>query len=340
MVLQAEILELKANPIIPAQGVVLESYVDKGRGPVANLLVRDGTLRTGNFIVAGSAFGKIRAMTDDRGKQASKAGPATPVEVLGLSEIPDAGDTFDVVTDAKAAQQVAERRRAAGKTAAAKTSKVALDQLLNKMKEDEVKELNLVIKSDVQGSSEALAKALSEISSSKVKVSIVHSGVGGITESDIMLASASNAIVIGFRVRPTGGAVKVSKSERVEIRTYTVIYEAIDDVTAAMTGLLKPELVEKPVGRAEVRQVFSLAKGKIAGCFVADGKITRSSRVRLVRDSVQVWEGSIKSLKRVKDDVKEVSSGLECGVGLENFSDIKENDVIECFEMEEVAVSL
>jgi translation initiation factor IF-2 len=340
MVLQAEILELRANPIIPAQGVVLESYVDKGRGPVANLLVRDGTLRTGNFVVAGTAFGKIRAMTDDRGKQASKAGPATPVEVLGLSEIPDAGDTFDVVTDAKAAQQVAERRKTAGKTAVSTTSKVALDQLLNKMKENEVKELNLVIKSDVQGSSEALAKALSEISSTKVKVSIVHSGVGGITESDIMLASASNAIVIGFRVRPTGGAVKVSKSERVEIRTYNVIYEAIDDVTAAMAGLLKPELIERAVGRAEVRQVFNLAKGKIAGCFVADGKITRSSRVRLVRDSVQVWEGTIKSLKRVKDDVKEVASGLECGVGLDNFSDIKENDVIECFEVEEVAVSL
>jgi translation initiation factor IF-2 len=341
MALQAEILELKANPDIPAQGVVLESYVDKGRGPVANLLVRDGTLKTGNFMVAGGAFGKIRAMTDDRGKQTSKAGPATPVEVLGLSEIPDAGDTFDVVTDAKIAQQVAERRKAAsGKGAAGAPSKVALDQLLSKMKESEVKELNLVIKSDVQGSSEALAKALSEIPSSKAKVNIVHAGVGGITENDIMLASASSAIVVGFRVRPTGGAVKISKSERVEIRTYNVIYEVIDDVAAAMTGLLKPELVEKAIGRAAVRQVFSLAKGKIAGCFVEDGKILRSGKVRLVRDSVQVWEGSIRSLKRVKDDVKEVASGFECGVSLENFQDIKENDIIECFEVEEVAVSL
>ncbi|MBN1656662.1 MAG: translation initiation factor IF-2 [Deltaproteobacteria bacterium] len=341
MVLQAEVLELMANPNIPAQGVVLESYVDKGRGPVANLLVRDGMLKTGSFIVAGGAFGKIRAMTDDRGKQISKAGPATPVEVLGLSEIPDAGDTFDVVTDAKVAQQVAERRKAAvGKSAVGTTSRIALDQLLNKMRESELKELNLVIKSDVQGSSEALAKALSDISSTKVKVNIIHSGVGGITESDIMLASASNAIVIGFRVRPTGGAIKVSKSERVEIRTYNVIYEAIDDVAVAMTGLLKPELIEKAVGRAEVRQVFNLAKGKIAGCFVADGKIIRSGKVRLVRDSVQVWEGTIKSLKRVREDVREVASGLECGVGLENFHDIKENDIIECFEVEEIAVSL
>jgi translation initiation factor IF-2 len=340
--LQSEMLELKANPRIPAQGVVLEAYVDKGRGPVANLLVKNGTLRTGNFLVAGEAFGKVRAMTDDRGKQTSKAGPSTPVEVLGLSEVPQAGDGFDVVTDAKVAQQLVDRRKAASGPAVAgpEVSRIGLNDLMQKMQQAEIEELKLVVKADVQGSSEALVKALGELSSDKVKVSVVHSGVGAIAESDVMLASASHAIVVGFGVRPTGGAVKTSKSERIEIRTYNVIYDVIDDVKAAMAGLLKPELVERSLGKAEIRQVFNVAKGKIAGCFVSEGKISRSAKARLVRDSVQVWEGNIKSLRRVKDDVKEVASGLECGIALDNFNDIKENDVIESFEIQEVAGTL
>ncbi len=340
--LQSEMLELKANPKVPAQGVVLEAYVDKGRGPVANLLVKNGTLRTGSFLVAGEAFGKVRAMTDDRGKQTSKAGPSTPVEVLGLSEVPQAGDGFDVVTDAKVGQQLVDRRKAASgpPVVGPELSKIGLNDLMQKMQQAEIEELKLVVKADVQGSSEALVKALGELSSEKVKVSVVHSGVGAITESDVMLASASHAIVIGFGVRPTGGAVKTSKSERIEIRTYNVIYDVIDEVKAAMAGLLKPELIERVLGKAEIRQVFSVAKGKIAGCFVSEGKIQRSAKVRLVRDSVQVWEGDIKSLRRVKDDVREVASGLECGIALENYSDIKENDVIECFEIQEVAGTL
>ncbi len=339
--LQSEMLELRSNPKIPGQGVVLEAYVDRGRGPVANLLVQEGMLKTGSIVVAGGAYGKVRAMTDDRGKQASKAGPSVPVEVLGLSEIPAAGDTFHVVTDTKVAQQLAERRKASSTPAVSvDASRVGLDQLFQKMQEGEAAELKLVVKADVQGSAEALVKALGELSSDKVRVNVIHSGVGAVTENDVMLAFASSAIVIGFQVRPTGGAVKVSKSERVEIRTYRVIYDVIDDVKAAMAGLLKPELVERSLGRAEVRQVFALTKGKIAGCFVADGKLLRSGRARLVRDSVPVWEGAIKSLRRVKDDVREVASGLECGVALENFSDIKENDIIECFEVEEVAPSM
>ena len=340
--LQSEMLELKANPKVPAQGVVLEAYVDKGRGPVANLLVKNGTLRAGSFLVAGEAFGKVRAMTDDRGKQTSKAGPSTPVEVLGLSEVPQAGDGFDVVTDAKVGQQLVDRRKAASgqPSVGPELSKIGLSDLMHKMQQAEIEELKLVVKADVQGSSEALVKALNELASEKVKVSVVHSGVGAITESDVMLASASHAIVVGFGVRPTGGAVKTSKSERIEIRTYNVIYDVIDDVKAAMAGLLKPELVERVLGKAEIRQVFSMAKGKIAGCFVSEGKIQRSAMVRLVRDSVQVWKGDIKSLRRVKDDVREVASGLECGIALENFSDIKENDVIECFEIQEVAGTL
>jgi translation initiation factor IF-2 len=339
--IQAEVLELKANANIPAQGVVLEAYLDKGRGPVANLLVQDGTLKTGNFIVAGTSFGKIRAMTDDRGKPTSKVGPSTPVEVLGLSEVPEAGDTFDSVVDAKIAQALADKKRGpAGKSVAATTASSGLDKLMQKMQEGEVQELKLVVKADVQGSAEALGKALGELSGDKVKVHVIHSGVGAITESDVMLASASGAILIGFRVRPTGSAVKVAKAEQVEIRTYKIIYEVLDEMTLAMTGMLKPDLVEKQVGKAEVRQVFTLAKGKVAGCYVLEGKIVRSAKLRLVRDSVQIWEGGIKSLRRVKDDAREVAAGLECGIQLENYDDIKEKDVLECFEVSETAATL
>jgi translation initiation factor IF-2 len=342
VLLQAEMRELDANPNVPATGVVLESYLDKGRGPVANVLVKDGTLSTGTMVLAGSAFGKIRAMTDDRGKQVAKAGPSTPVEILGLSEVPDTGDSFFAVTDMRAAQQIAEKRKKAAPRSQPATTgaKAGLDALFEKLKEGEAQELRLVIKADVHGSSEALVKALTELATDKVKVNVIHSGVGGITENDVMLASASNAIIIGFHVRPTGGASKTAKAEHVEIRSYNIIYEAVDAVKSAMLGLLKPTLREVSLGKAEVRQIFQIPKGTIAGCIVTEGKISRAGRARLVRDSVQVWEGAIRSLRRVKDDVREVAAGLECGVGLEGFNDVKENDVIECFEMQEVSASL
>jgi translation initiation factor IF-2 len=341
VLLQAEILELDANPNVPAKGVVLESYLDKGRGPVANVLVQDGTLTTGAMVLVGSSFGKIRAMTDDRGRQVAKAGPSTPVEILGLSEVPDTGDTFFAVTDMRAAQQIAERRKkASSKSVPTPGAKTGLDALFEKMKEGEAQELKLVIKADVHGSAEALVKALTELATEKVKVNVIHSGVGGITENDVMLASASNAIIIGFHVRPTGGASKTAKAEHVEIRSYNIIYEAVDAVKSAMLGLLKPVLREVSLGKAEVRQLFQIPKGTIAGCIVTEGKLTRAGRLRVVRDSVQVWEGAIRSLRRVKDDVREVASGLECGVGLDGFNDVKERDVLECFEVQEVSASL
>ena len=341
VLLQSEVLELHANPKVPAEGVVLESYLDKGRGPVANLLVQNGTLTVGGAVLIGQAYGKVRAMTDDRGRPIAKAGPSTPVEVLGLSEVPEAGDAFHVVTDMKVAQQIAEKRKGATMPPPASLMpKAGLDAMFDKMKEGESADLNLVIKSDVQGSGEALVKALGELSTDKVKVNVVHSGAGAITESDVMLASASHAIIIGFHVRPAGGTSKLAKDERVEIRTYDIIYEAIDDVKKAMAGLLKPTFQEVSVGRAEVRQLFHISKGTIAGCFVIDGKLQRSGRARLLRDAVPVWEGSLKSLRRVKDDVRDVAAGLECGVGLENFNDLKENDIIECFEVQEVSAAL
>ncbi|HKP55868.1 MAG TPA: translation initiation factor IF-2, partial [Polyangiales bacterium] len=340
VVLQAEVLELKANPNVPAEGVVLEAYLDKGRGPVANLLIQDGTLSTGGIVVAGSSFGKIRAMTDDRGKPTAKAGPATPVEVLGLSEVPEAGDHFNVVTDVKMAQQITERRRkTGGRVIALPGAKVGLDALFQKMQEGDLQELKLVVKADVQGSSEALVKALTELTTEKVKVTVIHSGAGAITESDIMLASASRAIVVGFHVRATGGASKIAKAEHVEVRTYSIIYEAVDDVKSAMLGLLKPVYKESPLGHAEVRAIFSLPKGVIAGSYVSDGKIVRGAKARLMRDSVMVWEGTVRSLRRLKDDVRDVTAGLECGIGID-YGDIKEHDVIECFEMQEVSAAL
>jgi translation initiation factor IF-2 len=342
VLLQSEVLELRANPNVPAEGVVLEAYLDKGRGPVANVLVQDGTLATGSVMVVGSSFGKIRAMTDDRGKPTAKAGPSTPVEVLGLSEVPEAGDRFNIVTDVKVAQQVAERRKkgSGGRSAPiVMGAKVGLDALFQKMQEGDLQELRLVVKADVQGSSEALVKALTELSTDKVKVVVIHSGAGGITESDVMLASASRAIVVGFHVRPTGGATKVAKAEQVEVRTYNIIYEAVDDVKLAMVGLLKPTFKESALGRAEVRAVFALPKGTIAGCYVTDGKIVRGGKARLLRDSVPVWEGTIRSLRRIKEDVKDVATGLECGIGLDH-TDIKEHDIIECFEMQEVTAAL
>ncbi len=342
VVLQAELLELTANSAIPAEGVVLEAYLDRGRGPVANVLIRDGSLDTGDYVVAGGAWGRVRAMTDDRGAQLEAAGPATPIEVLGLAELPAAGDLFYEVTDQRKAQEVAGARKKTSGTGAAPAAGLrGLDQIQALMQTGDVQELRLVVKADVQGSVEALQGSLSDLGTEKVKVNVIHTGVGGITENDVMLASASQAIVLGFNVRPQGKASSTAKKEGVEIRTYNVIYEAIDEVKAAMRGLLAPTVVESELGKAEVRQTFGIPKiGTIAGCMVTDGKITRGARARLVRDGVVVWEGPLGSLRRFKEDVKEVQSGMECGIGLQGFNDVKEKDVIECYEEKQVEATL
>jgi translation initiation factor IF-2 len=305
------------------------------------VLVQNGTLNQGDLVLAGTALGRIRALTDDRGRRLKEAGPSTPVEVLGLPDLPSAGDPFFVVTDQRKAQDLVEARK---KTVAAK-AKVStargLEDLYKMMAAGEVQELNLVIKSDVQGSVEALVKALTELSTEKVKVNVIHTGVGGITENDVMLASASKAIIVGFNVRPAGQAGAVAKSEGVDIRNYSVIYEAVDEVKKAMTGLLAPIFKEKELGKAEVRQVFAIPKiGTIAGSYVLSGTMKRNAKVRVVRDSAMVWEGTIASIRRVKDDAKEVSAGFECGIALEGFNDVHEKDILECYEMEQTAAVL
>jgi translation initiation factor IF-2 len=342
VLLQAELLELTANAAIPAEGVVLEAYLDRGRGPVANVLIRDGSLDAGDYVVAGGSWGRVRAMTDDRGNQLPSAGPATPVEVLGLAELPAAGDLFYEVTDQRKAQQVAGARKKPGTTSAAPTGGLrGLDQFQALMQSGDVRELRLVVKADVQGSVEALQSSLTDLATEKVKVNVIHTGVGGITENDVMLASASQAIVLGFNVRPQGKASSTAKKEAVEIRTYSVIYEAIDEVKAAMKGLLAPKIVQEDLGKAEVRQTFGIPKiGTIAGCMVLEGKINRGAQARLVRDGVVVWEGPMGSLRRFKEDTKEVQAGMECGIGLQGFNDVKEQDIIECYEEKQVEATL
>ena len=336
--LQAELMELKANPDKPARGVVLEAKLDKKRGPVATLLVQSGTLRVGDAIVAGLYAGKVRAMFDDKGNPVKEAGPSIPVEVLGLDGVPLAGDKFVVVKDEKTARKIAEKRQElARESALEKEKKVSLEELFSQMQAGEVKELNVVLKADAQGSIEAIRKSLEELSTDEVKVKIIHAGVGPITENDVMLAAASNAIVIGFNVRPDSAARKAAEREKVDVRTYRVIYDIVDEVKKAMQGLLAPEEKEVYLGSAEVRATFKIPKvGTVAGCYVKDGVIRRNAMVRLVRDGVVVYEGKIASLKRFKDDVREVQAGYECGVGLENFNDIKVGDVIECYTVEKV----
>jgi translation initiation factor IF-2 len=341
VLLQSEMLELTANPKVPAEGVVLEAYLDKGRGPVANVLVRNGVLKIGDLVVSGQAWGKVKAMSDDRGRHLRDAHPATPIEILGLSEVPGAGESFYVVTDAKKAQEIADTKRRAESATMPSQTRMGLDQIHQMMQSGEVHELKLIIKADVQGSIEALVKALTDLSTEKVKVNVIHTGVGGITENDVLLATASNCIVIGFNVRPAGKAAEMAKSERVDIRLYRIIYEAVDEVKKAMAGMLAPNFIEKALGKAEVRQVFTIPKiGAVAGCYVTDGKIVRSGKARVVRDSIEVWHGNIKALRRFKDDAREVASGYECGISLEGFNDVKERDLIECFEMEQVAAQL
>jgi translation initiation factor IF-2 len=334
--LQSELMELKANPNKPARGVVLEAKLDKKRGPVATFLVQNGTLKVGDAVVAGLYAGKIRAMFDDKGRQIKEAGPSMPVEVLGLEDVPLAGDKFYVVESLEKAREIAQKRQElARESALEKEKKVSLEDLFSQVKSGEVKELNVVLKADAQGSIEAIRKSLEELSTDEVKVNVIHSGVGPITENDIMLAAASNAVVIGFNVRPDSAARKAAEKEKVDVRTYRVIYEIVDEIKKAMEGLLEPEEKEVYLGSAEVRATFKVPKvGTVAGCYVKDGVIRRNANVRLVRDGVVVYEGKISSLKRFKEDVREVAAGYECGVGLENFNDIKVGDVIECYTIE------
>ncbi len=335
--LQSEVLGLKANPKKAASGTVLEALLDRGRGPVARVLVQDGTLKVGDFILAGAGFGKVRAMTNEHGKSVHEAGPATPVEILGLSDVPGAGDPMHAVKDAKKAQEIAESRKGKmAKSLIPATAKVSLEELSKRITDADQQELRVVIKGDVQGSVEAVAEALAKLSTEKVKLSIIHAGVGAITEGDINLAIAAKAIVIGFNVRPAGKAAAHADENKVEIRLYSIIYNAIDDVKGAMEGLLPPTLTEKLQGKAEVRQVFKIKGVAVAGSYVIQGLIKRGTNVRVVRENAMVYEGKMNALKRFKDDVKDVAEGFECGISIEGFNDFKEKDIVESYEVESV----
>ena len=338
VLLQADVLELKANPNRLAKGTVIEAKLDKARGPLATVLVQNGTLKKGDTIIAGTAYGRIRAMIDDKGRTVNSAGPSTPVEILGFNEVPEAGDVMNVADADKLTRQVAEERKDKIKAAQIKAmQKVSLDELFNQMAEGDLKELNIIVKADVQGSAEAVKQSLEKLSNDEVRVRCIHNAVGAISESDVMFASASNAIVIGFNVRPDATARALAEKEKVDIRTYRVIYNAIEDVEAAMKGMFKPVFKEVEMGRVSVRNTFKISGvGTIAGAYVQDGKVTRSAQVRVVRDGVVVYDGKISSLKRFKDDVKEVASGYECGISFENFNDVHEGDVIEAYTMEQV----
>jgi len=338
----AEVQEFKANPDKPGRGLVIEAELDKGRGPVATILVQAGSLRVGDAVVAGLHHGRVRAMINDRGKKVHEAGPATPVEILGLSGVPLAGDTFAVVGDERKARQIALARQEKQRQEMAATQpRMTLDALHQQIQQGEVKELRLILKGDVQGSVEPLRESLERLATEQVTVKVLHTSVGAITESDVMLAAASNAIVVGFNVRPEPKAQRLAEQERVDLRMYTIIYEAINQIKAAMEGLLEPTFVEKPLGRVEVRQLFNITKvGTVAGSFVADGKVAQSARVRVVRDGKVVHEGKILSLRRFKQDVSEVLSGQECGISLANYNDVHPGDVLEVFELQEVAPKL
>ncbi len=337
ILLVAEMLELKANPNRLAKGVVIEAKLDKGRGPVATLLVQNGTLKTGDIIVAGTAVGRVRVMTDDNGRKVSEAGPSVPVEIMGLAEVPQAGDGFDAVKDERLARELVEQRKAKAKEEQFKEyQKVTLENLFDSIKEGELKELNIIIKADVQGSAEAVKQSLVKLSNDEVKVKVIHAGVGAISESDVMLATASNAIIVGFNVRPDNVAAENAERDGVELRCYRVIYDAINDVEAAIKGMLAPKFRDVDIGQAEVRQVVKISSvGNIAGCYVTTGKVARNAKVRVVRDGIVVAEDEMASLRRFKDDVKEVAKGFECGIGLNKFNDVKEGDVLECYITEE-----
>ena len=335
--LSADMKELKANPDKMARGTVIEARLDKGRGPVATVLVQNGTLHAGDVIIAGMALGRVRVMHDDRGGRLEEAGPSTPVEITGLSEVPQAGDVFNAVEDEKLARELVEKRRHETKEEQFKSfSKVTLDNLFDHISEGDIKELPIIVKADVQGSVEALRQSLEKIQNEEVRVRVIHGGVGAVSESDVMLANASNAIIVGFNVRPDPLAKDVADRDGVDIRLYRIIYDAIDEISDAMKGMLAPKIREVDIGRAEVRQVYKISSiGTIAGCYVLSGKITRSAKIRVVRDGIIIADDELDSLKRFKDDVKEVASGYECGMGLTKFNDIKEGDVFEAYDMEE-----
>jgi translation initiation factor IF-2 len=338
ILLQADVLELKANPNKPARGVIIEAKLDKGRGPAATLLIQEGTLKTGEVFISGSHYGRVRAMLNDRGQKIEEAGPSVPVEMVGFSDVPEAGEPFIVVSEERMAKQITlYRQEKIREKELSKLSKVSLEELYDQIKKGEVKELNVIIKADVQGSIEAVREALKKLSTDTVKVNIIHDGVGGITETDVNLASASNAIIIGFNVRPVPKAQTLAEQEGVDIRTYSVIYDAISDIKKALEGLLAPTYKEHLLGRAEVIQPFNIHKvGMVAGSLVVDGKVVNGSHVRLLRDNTVIYDGRISSLKRFKDDMKDCSQGLECGIGIENFNDIKPGDIIESYEIEEI----
>ncbi|HXX57840.1 MAG TPA: translation initiation factor IF-2, partial [Thermodesulfovibrionales bacterium] len=343
ILLQAEVMELKANPNRLAKGTIIEARLDKGRGPVATVLVQTGTLKGGDAFLAGSNVGKVRALIDDTGKRIPEAHPSTPVEVIGFSEVPTAGDTFFAVEDEKKARQIAMVRYQKQRLAEmAKAKKLTLDDLYSKIKEGEIRDLNIIIKGDVQGSIEALKDAFEQITHPQVKVKVIHASVGAINESDVMLAAASNAIIIGFNVRPEAKAHQLAEREGVDMRHYNIIYVAIEDVKKALEGLLEPTFKEKILGRAEVRETFHVSRlGTIAGCYVLDGSVSRASDgMRIIRDNIVVYDGKISSLKRFKEDVREVQSGYECGIMIENYNDIKVGDILENYLIEKIAGKL
>jgi translation initiation factor IF-2 len=342
ILLVADLQDLKANPARPAMGNVLEAKLDRGRGPVATVLVRNGTLHVGDYFICGAVFGKVRAMLNDRGEQIREAEPSTPVEVLGLESMPEAGDDFQVVTDTAKAKQIVLFREAKVREASlAKSSRITLEMLHKKLAAGEVTELPIILKADVGGSAEVLSDTLQKLSNDKVRIRVLRSGVGAINESDVLLASASDAIIIGFNVRPERNTAALAEQEKVDIRLHTIIYNLTDEIKRAMTGLLEPVFKEVYRGKAEVRETFRITKvGAVAGCQVQDGTITRDSEVRLLRDNVVVYTGKVSSLRRFKDDVSEVKTGMECGITLENFGDIKQNDIIEAFVTERVATEV
>jgi translation initiation factor IF-2 len=342
ILLQADVLELKANPDKPARGTIIEAKLDRGRGPVATVLVQEGTLKGGDYFVAGVHSGRVRAMQNDLGGKVTSAGPAMPVEVVGFTGVPDAGDIFVSMADEKQAKEIATyRMQKLRETELAKHSKLSLEQLYEKIQKGEVKDLNTIVKADVQGSVEAVSDSLRKLTTDAIRLNVLHASVGAITETDVNLASASNAIILGFNVRPEVKAQALAEKEGVDIRLYNIIYDAVEDVKKAMEGLLEPTLREKHLGRAEIRDTFSVPKiGTVAGCYVLDGKMLRNAQVRLLRDNVVIYTGKMSSLRRFKDDVKDVASGYECGIGLENYNDLKVGDIIEAFEIEKVAATL
>lgn len=338
VLLEADVLELKANPHKQAKGAVIEARLDKSKGAIATMLVQRGTLDVGDTIVVGSSIGRIRAMKDDKGKSVKAAGPSTPVEIMGLTEVPEAGDTFYEVKNEKMAKHLIERRkRQAREKAINSATKVTLDNLFTQMEQGNLKVLNLIVKADVQGSVEAVKQAMEKLENEEVKVKVIHAAAGAVNQSDVTLAKVSNAIIIAFNVRPDNMAKEMAEKDEVEIKQYSIIYQAIEDVEAAMKGMLDPKYEEKVIGNAEVRQTFKISNvGTIAGCYVISGKVERNAGVRVIRENVVIHDGHLATLKRFKDDVKEVTKGFECGIQIENYNDIKEGDVIEVYIMEEI----